>query len=290
MVAFGVDKNLQLARDIAKSELAKQIKIDISSSTHINKSIENGNYNKSIKKNISTSTNTTLQGIKILKESKQDNLWYVSVIYDNRTLLQKIKANKLLIRKSKINNNYLYSTSLVKDIFKTLGFKTKINLITKNNSWYLNISDNLFLLNKEDFKKLFKNYTNKNVNFYSNKNIYKYPDNMQFKINTKKKGYVSILYSESNGKIGVILDNIKIYKHIAYPKDTDENKLTAYNPSKDTVTEMYIAIYSKNKIDLKEFEQVSDNILDESNYNFNKLLTLLDSNQYSLLTLKIKGK
>ena len=290
LIAYGVDKELSIARDIAKSELSKQIKVNISSNTNINKSIENGTYDKSVKNNISTSSNATLQGIKILKEVKEDNMWYVSVIYDNRTLLQKIKAKQQYINPSKQEDNYLTNTPLVKSIFKILGFKTNINLIRKNNSWYLNISDNLFLLNRDNFIKLFANTKNEYISFSTNKNIYKYPDSIQFKVNTKKSGYVSILYSDENGKVGVILNNMKIDKSIIYPKDNSEDKLIAYNPTKNTLQELYIAVYSNNKIDLSLFENISDTLLDESSYNFDNLLDKINNNKISGLKLKIKGK
>jgi hypothetical protein len=289
IIAYGVDKDLQIARNIAKAEVSKQISIHISSNTNIKKSIDNGNYNKSISNNISTSSNATLQGIKILKEVKEDNIWYVSVVYDNRTLLQKIKSKQQYIKPSQIKKSYLNTTPLVKSIFKTLGFKTDINLIRKNNSWYLNISDNLFLLNRDNFIKLFMNTKNEYISFSTNKNIYKYPDNIQFKVNTKESGYVSILYSEENGKVGVLLNNMQIDKSIIYPKDNSEDNLIAYNPTNNTIQELYVTVYSKNKIDLDIFENVSDNLLDESNFSFDKLLDMINNNKFSTIPLKIKG-
>jgi len=68
IIGYGIDENLQTARDIAKAEISKTIKIKISSSPNINKSIINDTYKKSIKNNISTSSDATLEGIKILKE------------------------------------------------------------------------------------------------------------------------------------------------------------------------------------------------------------------------------
>ena len=44
------------------------------------------------------------------------------------------------------------------------------------------------------------------------------------------------------------------------------------NPYKKTIQELYVAIYSKTPIHLHEFENVSKNLLDESNYNFDQLI------------------
>ncbi|MEA3314521.1 MAG: hypothetical protein U9Q30_01530 [Campylobacterota bacterium] len=272
IIGYGIDGNLQTARDIAKAEISKTIKIKISSNSNINKSLSNDKYQKSFKSNISTSTDATLQGIKILKEEYKDNQWYVSVIYDNRTLIQKIN-----IKYPKFNKSNL------KDI-------QNIKVIRKDNSWYLKIKDDLYLLNNQNFQQIFSNINNKNLTFQSNKSIYKSQEQMQFKIATQDKGYVSILYSEANGKVGVILANKSIHKRLVYPKQNDENQLIAYNPTKNTIVEWYLCIYSKDKLELREFENISDDILDESNYNFGKLLDTMKKNKFSTIKLKIKGK
>ena len=115
---------------------------------------------------------------------------------------------------------------------------------------------------------------------------------MQFMITSKvkTKGYISILYSESDGKVGVLLSNKSINKQLVYPKQNTEEELIAYNPSKNTIVELYTCIYSKDKLDLREFENISEDLLDESNYNFDKLLAIIKNNKFSALKLKIRGE
>jgi len=224
IIGYGIDKNLQTARDIAKAEISKTIKIKILSNTNITKSIIDGNYNKSNTSKLATSSGATLQGIKILKEEYKDNLWYVSVIYDNRTLLQKINI--------KYPN---YKLSDLKDI-------QKIKIIRKNSNWYLQIKNNMFLLNTQDFIKLFSNVSNKVIRFTTNQQIYSYPDTMRFTIESKQKGYISILYSEQNGKVGIILDTHKLDKKFTFHNKRDEHQLVVYSPTRHTHTELYICI------------------------------------------------
>ncbi|MEA2050236.1 MAG: LPP20 family lipoprotein [Campylobacterota bacterium] len=270
IVGYGVDENLQIARDIAKAEISKTIKINISSNTNLNKSIIDGNYNKTHLSKISTSTNATLQGIKIVKEEFIDDKWFVLAIYDNRTLIQKINIKHPKFKESNL-----------KDI-------QNLKMIRKDNSWYLKIKNDLYLLNNQNFQQIFSNIEHKDLIFQSNKSIYKSQEQMQFKITAPNKGYVSILYSESNGKVGVVLANKNINKELIYPKQNDENQLIAYNPTKNTIVELYIAVYSKDKLDLQEFENISENILDESNYNFDKLLDIIKNNKFSSIKLKIR--
>ena len=271
IVGYGIDNDLQTARDIAKGEISKTIKVKISSTTNINKSIEDGNYNKSQNSNLSTSSDATLQGIEIVKEENIDGKWYVSAIYDNRSLIQKIN-----IKYPKYNLSSLQNLKNLK-------------LVRKNNNWYLTIKNDLYLLNDNNFKDIFSNIDNKNIIFKSNKRTYKSQDSMIFNIVSKTTGYISILYVEANGKVGVIFGNQNIDKKIVYPKKNAQEQLIAYNPTKTTITEQYICIYSKEKLDLREFENISDNLLDESNYNFDKLLDIIKDKKFSSLKLKIRG-
>jgi len=272
IIGYGIDTDLQIARDIAKSEISKQISIKISSNSNVKKTLINDNYQKSFKSNISTSTDATLQGIKILKEEYIDNKWYVGVIYDNRTLLQKIN-----IKHPK------YSSNDMKNI-------KKLNIIRKSNNWYIKIKNDLYILSNDNFISIFSNKKSKNIELISDKIIYNSYDKIHFEINSKNKGYVSILYSEASGKSAVILANKAINHNIVYPKQNSQDELVAYNPSNNTVIEWYICIYSKKKIDLSEFENISANTLDESNYNFDKLLDIIKHNEYVSKRIKIRGK
>ncbi len=272
IVGYGVDNDLQIARDIAKAEISKQISVKISSNTNLNKSIQNNNYKKTFQNHISTSSSSILNGIKILKEEKEDNQWYVVAIYDNRTLI------------SKIQDKYpKYKKSNLKDI-------KNLNIIREHNNWYLKIKNDLYFLDKQNFLNIFSNTQNKDIKFNPNKTKYNSYDEMRFDISTTHKGYISILYSEANGKVGVILSNNKIKKNLIYPNKKDENQLIAYNPSSKTIIEWYICVYSSKKLDLSEFENISENPLDESNYNFDKLLDIIKYNKYSSVKVKIRGK
>lgn len=286
LIAFGADKSLQIARQLAKTELAKSIKINISSNTNIKKTFQNDTLKKDIKSFIKTSTNIDLNGLKIEKEEFYNNIWYVKVSYDNRSLLEKIQALKSYFKNYKVATNS--NIDFYENINKLLGFNVKTKLFRKNSSWYLKIANKTFLLNNSDFSNFFKNRNNKNIEFKLNKKTYKYPEEMTFTLKSKTKGFVSILYSQENGKVGILLNNENISNKLQYPKEDSQDSLIVYNDSKYTLKEQYIAIYSKNKLDLSNFEDVDENKLDESTYNYDKLLNLLEKNIYSSKQIKIK--
>ena len=112
---------------------------------------------------------------------------------------------------------------------------------------------------------------------------------MQFKISSKHKGFMSIMYSESSGKVGIILNNHKINKTLTYPQK-QKYDLRAYNPNNKTIIELYICVFSKQKLDLREFEDISENALDESNYKVDKLFKMIKNKDFVSIKVKIRGE
>lgn len=286
LIAYGVDEDLELARQSAKAELAKSIQVNISSSVRINKRQEDQNFNKNINSSTLTTTNLNLSGIKIQKEELFDGKWYVKVSYDNRAIIQKIISEKNYFKKYKTHKKS--NIKFYNNINNSLGFNVEPKLFRKNFSWYLQIGSKSYVLSKDDFLNFFSNKINKNLDFSLNKYNFKYPDEMIFKINSNKKGFVSILYAQDNGKVGVLAKNLSIDKKLIYPPLKSDDAFIVYNTTKTTLQEQYVAIFSKEKLRLTEFEEISESDLDESNYNYDKLILLLNNNVYSSINIKIK--
>jgi hypothetical protein len=225
-----------------------------------------------------------------LKQSKKDGITYVAYSYNTQTLYNKIYNKKHLIRSSKKPNNQLIkNSSIYRNIVYRLQLKPYLSLIKEDNSWYLLIDENKFYVDVLHFPKLFSNIQHNDLKFTINKRVLKYPDTIQFEIKSKEKGYVSILYSSSYGKVKSIISNEKISeKTYLYPTNNID-KLTVYNQSEDDLKELYIAIFSKEPLDLYEFEFLEESaLLDGSNYNFDKLLHILQENRFSTIKVRIK--
>ncbi|MEA3331577.1 MAG: hypothetical protein U9Q29_07795 [Campylobacterota bacterium] len=82
--------------------------------------------------------------------------------------------------------------------------------------------------------------------------------------------------------------NKKSSHSFRYPDVKSRDIFSVANPYKKTIQELYVAIYSKKPLSLHEFEHVSENLLDESNYNFHKLVSRLDSLDFSSFVIKIR--
>jgi hypothetical protein len=225
-----------------------------------------------------------------LKQSKKDGITYVAYSYNTQTLYNKIYNKKASITPSiKPNNKLIKNSSIYRNIVYRLQLKPYINLIKEDNSWYLNINDNKFYMDILNFPKLFSNIQHKELEFKINKRVLKYPDTISFKVTSQEEGYVSILHSSSYGKVKSIISNEKVATTTYNYPTNNFDKLTVYNKSEDDFKELYIAVFSKEPLDLYEFEFLEEDVLlDGSNYNFDKLLSILQKNIFSTIKVRIK--
>lgn len=288
IIGYGIDKTLSQAKQNAIADIAKTISVQVEAQIEISKMNNSGTYSKNVSTSVNTKTKATLSGVKFLNAEQYNGLWYVASSYDNSPIEIKLRhriSKKLLNEKQ---NHYLKYTSL----FKKLNYETKVTLdykiIRKDNIWQLKYKDIILPLKQEEFYKLFVNHKNDTISIKSNKNIYNQNDEMYFNINITKKVYVSILYVEHNGKVGVLLLNKLQDKNFTYPNLKNEDTFKISNPYGKTIKELYVALYSYTPIDLNEFENVSENLLDESNYNFHQLIEKLSHTKFSTYTIKIR--
>jgi hypothetical protein len=225
-----------------------------------------------------------------LKQSTNDGVTYVAYSYNTQSLFNKIYNKKHLIHPTNKQNNYLIEqSSIYRNILYRLKFKPFISLTRENSSWYILIDKNKFYLDVLNFPKLFSNIQNKDLQFNINKRVLKYPDSINFTIKSKEEGYISILYSTAYGKVKSIVSNEKISTKPYHYPGKNADKLTVYNDSQDDVKELYIAIFSKEPLALEEFEFIDEaSLLDGSNYNFDKLLHLIEDKKFSSIKTRIK--
>jgi len=277
IIGYGVDSKLSQAKQNAIAEIVKTISVEVDTSTDISKSKIDGNYKKDISSNLSTKAKATLSGVKVLEVVELDGKWYVASGYDNSPIEQKIK--KLLPKNlnNETQNIYLKNTRLFKNLNNEIGVDLNYKIVRKDNLWQIKYKQIILPLKQDQFYKLFSNQSNKIVKLKANQKTYKQYDQMYFDIKLSKRGYISILYVEHDGKVGLLLSNKLENKNFTYPDLKSEDTFTVVNPYGKTIKELYVVLYSKNMIDLSQFENVSDNLLDESNYNFDKLLEKLDS-------------
>jgi len=287
IIGYGMDEDLKKAKQGAILDITNSISVSVSSSIDISSSDIGGRAKQDSSMNLHTVSKAVLSGVEFIKIENEDGMWYVGAKYDNSPL--DVKLKKLLPKnlKDEKQNAYLKHTWGIQKLNSKIGKKLNYELVRKNNLWQLEYKEFLIPMNQEDLYKLFADVKNKKISIKANKKIYKENDEMYFYIKHKKMGYISILYVEHNGKVGILLANKKSYKSFRYPDKKSEDIFRIANPYKKTIKELYVAIHSTRPINLYEFENVSENTLDESNYNFHKLITRLDKLNFCTFVIKI---
>lgn len=289
IIGYGADKDLSAAKQGAIDDITKSISVQINSSTDISQTQIDGKYKENISNNLQISAKSVLNGIKVLKAEQKDGIWYVASSYDNSPL--HVKMKKLLPKQltSEIQNSYLEHTPLFVILNGFIKTPLDYKLIRKDNLWQLEYKDVIIPLKQDEFYKLFSTQSSsKALSMQPNKELYVENDDMYFHINSSKEGYLSILYVEHNGKVGILASNLHKNGDFTFPDPKSEELFKVTNPYGETIQELYVVIYSATPLQLSEFENVSDNLLDESNYNFQRLVEKLNGAQFSTALIKIR--
>ena len=86
----------------------------------------------------------------------------------------------------------------------------------------------------------------------------------------------------------MLYSNLKSEKIIRLPSEADETEFNVFNPSKEVLHEMYIATWSRKPINLAYFENIQASSLDDSNYRYDYLNSILNTTDSSTETVKVK--
>jgi len=289
VVGYGMDADLEKAKQDAILDITNSILVSVSSSINISSSDINGRARQNSSSKLQTKSKAVLSGVEFVRTELENGMWYVGAKYDSSPF--EVKLKKLLHTQNlqdEKQNKYLQKTWAIKSLNANIGKKLNYELIRKNNLWQLKYDEILIPLTQEDLYKFFANTRGKMVSIKANKKIYRQNDDMYFDVRHKDYGYISILYVEHNGKVGVLLSNKKSLKPFRYPTKESQEVFHVVNPYGKTIRELYVAIYSREPIGLDEFENVSEDLLDESNYNFHKLIEKLNHFDFSTFVIKIK--
>ena len=289
LIGYGVHEDFSIAKKKALSDISETINVNIKSDLQLKEHVLNNEVSNDTYINIDTKSEANLHGTKVVKSEQIGTLWYVAVLYNKDIIEVKMKkalaGMKLTDEKQ---NKFLTDSALFNRLNKELYFKLDYKVIRHDGLWYIKYKNVLIALNDKDFIDLFSFHNGANLSFKANKKVY-YPDEkMHFDIEFKKPGYLSVLYVESNGKVGILLDNQKHSKSMRYPEIKSEEEFIIANPYKKTLTEMYIAIHSKEKMSLKEFEVIDNSYLDDSNYKFAILADKLNTTDFASSIIKIR--
>ena len=312
IIGYGVGKSLKIAKQNARDEIARSIKVEINSQTSIKKYKANGEYSKDIDYSSSQKANMALSDSKAIKSEKIGDKYYVAVAYENLPILQKF-ANKIYKRlkhkkqhhKTK-QNKYLAKTPANKELnrlLKELGAEHKgfgyknidFSLEYIQNGYYIKYKNIVQVIDSLEFEKFFANIKSDTIAFRINKdkNLLYDKEEFEFAIKSKQDGYVSIVDVYANGVVSVLLSNEKVSKNKKYIMPNKEYyasfRSNVLHSGKDTY-DLFVAIFSKKPIDL-DFVLADKHIAKSDRYKqFSNLIDFLDSHTFSSMKVITKAK
>lgn len=315
VIGYGVGKTLEEAIDGAKKDIAlfesrPTVRI-------LNRSKEGKN----------TSIQWSIQWVKVdivvtdtetIKQEPREGEWYVAVKCDNQPFEKKFAKKMRQPCGNEKQNRYLQQTPLVKAINKELKCEPDLRILRKNNVWYMSynklilpltndykklyFSSNLEHLKKilipsnttTDFKRLFVSTSSDTVIIKPLQDEILEGSELNFIASAKRDGYISLIGVYENGEVFVVSANQQINpnKELIIPDPSNDHEIVSrlLTPRKLT-SDLYIALYSKNIIDLSRIQQGGGKIeKDEEHFNFGELLNILDENEFSSVLISAKPK
>jgi len=293
VIGYGQAKNLEEAKIKAREDIAKQIKTIIASTSTQTTSLSNNSLYNIYNKKINEKTVEMLQDIKLLKKHiNEDKEVFVALGYENIPFLSRLIKKLDLSKCSEKQNSYLKNTILLTSINSMTSCSPNIQLQRKDKLWYLIHKNSIQELPIEFFEELYTSVENRNINLKSSKKVLKDGDEFYFKITPKEDGYISLLTVYEDGTVTVLLPNVKVEENkiTQLPNESYGAVLEAGLINKNQPThDLYVAIYSKKRLNLSRFEQASSDLSnDEDSKKFDELINKLDAYEFSTLLLRTK--
>lgn len=289
IIGYCEGKTIKEAEANAKEEIAQTLISRVDSSYTSETTVNNDNFTNKNREKLKITSRVNLHNLKTIKQEQSGTLFYVALKYKNLDLAYRIKTAIGSFQCSKEKqNDYLSQTPLIKKLTTTLGCQLSFKLARKNEAWYLKYKEHLFLLNESEFEELY--FTNKNSNFQFalNKKVLTDGDSFYFKVNSKSKGYITLLDVYENGIVTVIQASEPLKKTLQIPSKDSKNYFEA-GLVKDGVStyDLYVAIFTKEPLDTSRFEYANEELAkSELAYKFDELLSILNGYEYSSILIR----
>ena len=286
IIGYGQAKELNIAKQNAKSEIAEMIQTNIDSITIIDIDSSTDKYDKDVNRTIKTSSSVRLNGLRVLKQERVDDVWFVAIVYDNLPLTQKI-INSINPKRENFNHPYLTHTTLFKALKEHFGFYPKAEIYAQNGQYYIAIDNQQFLISQQEFVELFSNQEHQNIKIKLKDRL---KNNDLYFVDTEFKefGFASLFLVSHTGTVVSMFRNIELIDAtFTYPnkKEYDGLRAEIENGAKQS-RDMFVALLCKKKEDIGLFNQVSTE-LEKDSFRFGNLLDLMGRCAFSTKILTI---
>jgi len=293
IVGYGQGKSMREAKANAKEDIALILKSQVESSFSSKTTTQNNDFYKHKTSSIlKIKTNLNLHNVKIIKQVQKDSLFFVALEYKNLDLAYRIMTTVPHLQCSqKRVNAYLSQTPLIQKLTATIGCTPDFKLERRNDAWYLQYKEYQFLLDNDNFEKLYTTIPNDAFSFIANKKVLEAGESFYFSFEAKKSGYITLLDVYENGIVTLLQSSTPIKGNLQIPSKESKNYFEAGLVKKGISTyDLYVAIYTKKPLNMGRFEYANDTLAQsETAYKFDELMDILDGVSFSSLLLRTKA-
>ena len=286
IIGYAKAKELNIAKQSAKRNIAEMLQVDVTSILNIEINSSNEKYSKKSNSKINTTTTLRLNNLKIIKQERVNNIWYVAISYDNLPLFQKI-IHSTNPKRENFNNPYLKETKLFKALKDKFGFYPKAKIYAQNGQYYITIDNQQFLISQQEFIELFINNSHPNIELELKERV---KNNKTYFVSTKFKrfGFASLFVVSHTGSVVGLFKNIKSTDApLTYPNKEKYDGLRAKIDSDATHSrDMFVALLCGQKENLGLLNQVSTE-LERDSFRFRQLIDLMEKCAFSTRIITI---
>ncbi|RLA71265.1 MAG: hypothetical protein DRG24_05695, partial [Epsilonproteobacteria bacterium] len=261
IIGYGSGNSLEVAKTVARNEIAKSLVVYIQSEFTVDVKVTEKTLTRHSESHITEYTNIVLTDAKVLRSKQVDHTFYVALSYENLPLGQKIKKIFSATTLPKMKQHSLYQNAFFSTTLQSLfGYKPAYELFFKNGLYYLHMEHETFVLKESELRLFFFEKQSEHVSIKVSSKQLKTNDFFHFNIAANEAGYLSLLQVDEEGRVIVHMDNLefKANEKVIYPdlKFYDGLQAGIVN-SAEQISEQYMALLCKKRIDFSLFEHAS---------------------------------
>lgn len=288
LIGYGEAQELNSAIQNAKSDIAGQIKTNISSTLIQNKNLKNDAYSREVIQNQKASTQASLSDTRIIKQEKVSDTWYVAIEYQNLSTVQKFIKKLPSLEHNETQNSYLAKTPLFGELRENLAKSINASLMRKDAAWHLTYKNVSQILDDRSFEDLFSSVSNPHLRLNLNQSSPQLQNGKSFSFlaTSDASGYLSLLDVYEDGSVSTLVANLVISKEkTALIPDNTVFEASTLNPEEDSF-DLFVAIYSPKPLNLDQFKIGNENLENsEQSKSFDKLIRFLEGKTYTSLKI-----
>jgi hypothetical protein len=273
IIGYARAEELNVAKQSAKCDIVEMLQVDVTSILNIETQSSMDKYKRTSNRKIKTSTTLRLNNLKILKQEKNNNIWYVAIVYDNLSLAQKI-IRATNPKRENFNNPYLKETKLFKALKDKFGFYPKAKIYAQNGQYYIAIDNQQFLISQQEFIELFTNREHQKIEIKLKDRL---KHNEMYFINTQFRefGFASLFLVYEKGMVVNMFKNIELVDgNFTYPNKEEYDGLRATIDGAKENRDMFVVLLCKQKEDFWQINQMSIEE-EKDSFTFGDLIDLM---------------